>query len=95
MNPSAQKSFEAVKVALTKAPILALSGFTKTFVLQTNASGTGMGAVVTQNGHPISYFSAKFISNLTSQILQNLLSVQNITSPTSQILLIILNIYFL
>lgn len=63
-NPSAQNSFDSLKEALTKAPILALPDFTKTFVLQTDASGTGIGAVLTQNGHPVSYFSKKLCPKL-------------------------------
>lgn len=64
MNPSTQKSFDALKEALSKALVLALSDFTKTFALQTGATGTRMGVVLTQNGHPISYFSKKLCSKL-------------------------------
>lgn len=54
-NSSAQTSFDFLKEALTKALILSLLDFTKIFVLQTYASGTGIGTILTQNGHPISY----------------------------------------
>lgn len=53
-NPSAKISFDALKEALTNAPILALIDF---IVLYTDASGAGIGAVLTQNGHPVSYFN--------------------------------------
>lgn len=52
------------KTALAKALVLALPDFTKTFVIQTDASGMGKEAVLTQNGHPISYFSRRFCPKL-------------------------------
>lgn len=42
----AQKSFDALKTALTNAPVLALSDFSNPFTLQTDASNHGMGAVL-------------------------------------------------
>lgn len=46
-NPSTQNAFDALNGALTKVFILALSDFTKTFVSQIDASGTGMAIVLT------------------------------------------------
>ncbi|PNX60975.1 hypothetical protein L195_g052211, partial [Trifolium pratense] len=57
---SAQKAFELLKVAMSKAPVLHLPNFEEQFVLETDASGAGMGAVLIQNGHHICYFSKQF-----------------------------------
>jgi hypothetical protein len=50
-------SFEALKKALSEAPVLALPDFSKPFAIETDASGTGIGAVLLQSGHPLAYIS--------------------------------------
>ncbi|GKG05009.1 ty3-gypsy retrotransposon protein, partial [Tanacetum coccineum] len=46
-----------LKQALMQTPVLTLPDFSKDFVIQTNASGSGIGAILLQDGHPIAYFS--------------------------------------
>lgn len=58
----AQESFLLLKKALTEAPVLAIPDFTQQFVIETDASDLGMGAVLMQNGHPISFLSKAFSS---------------------------------
>nr|GEU89435.1 hypothetical protein [Tanacetum cinerariifolium] len=56
-NFSAQASFEALKVSLSQALVLALPNFNKPFIVETDASGMGIGAVLQHGGHPIAYLN--------------------------------------
>lgn len=59
-----QHAFDATKFLLCSAPVLAAPNSHRPFKLEVNASATGAGAVLLQDGegdicHPVSYFSVK------------------------------------
>ena len=63
-TPVATQAFQKLQEALTQTPVLQLPDFSLPFVVQTDASGTGVGAVLLQNGHPIAYFSKQMTPRL-------------------------------
>lgn len=63
----APMAFEKLKVAITTAPVLALPQFSPPFTIETDASGTGVGDVFSQLGHPIAFFSNKMVPRMQKQ----------------------------
>lgn len=55
----AQKSFQKLKDAMVNLPVLRLPNFNELFKVTTDASGIAIGAVLSQQAHPIAFFSRK------------------------------------
>jgi hypothetical protein len=55
----AEKSFNLLKWKITEQPILVLPDFQKAFQVKCDASGFAIGAVLSQDDRPITYFREK------------------------------------
>jgi hypothetical protein len=56
-SPQCEEAFLTLKKLLTTAPVLAQADIEKPFDVYCDASGTGIGGVLMQDGHPIAYAS--------------------------------------
>ena len=70
LSPEAHEAFDHLKAACLQAPILSFPDFNKPFLLETDASGRGLGTVLSQKQadgryHPIAYASC--VMNETEQ----------------------------
>ncbi|XP_057755398.1 uncharacterized protein LOC130974540 [Arachis stenosperma] len=66
-NNDAEEAFLKLKKAITSKPVLALPNFELPFEVETDASGLGIGAILSQGKHPIAYFSKKLSPTMQCQ----------------------------
>eukprot|EP00253_Pinus_taeda_P034573 PITA_34573 len=60
-SDTAQQAFDRLKEVMSNCPVLALLDFTQPFVLECDASGEGIGAMLMQGGHSITFESRKLL----------------------------------
>ena len=59
----ATKAFEHIKATTCLEPVLSMPEFTKSFIVECDASGNGIGVVLMLEGRPISFESHPFKGN--------------------------------
>jgi hypothetical protein len=79
-TPAATQAFQTLKMAMCTTPVLALLDFTNTFVLECDASGKGIDAVLMQEGRPLDLTNKKMSErNLGKPIyVKEMLSIMNV-----------------
>ena len=58
------KVFKEIKQRMTEAPVMKLPDLSKAFEVISDASGIGTGGVLSQEKHPIAFFSEKLSGEL-------------------------------
>jgi hypothetical protein len=60
-------AFNTLKEKMPSTPVLALPNFAEPFTIETDPSGTGIGAVLMQHGRPLAFFSQALGPKATAQ----------------------------
>jgi len=77
-----QAAFEEQKSRVTSASVLALPNFEEELVVESDALGLGIGIIVTQNKHPIAFFSkALGVRNLRKLAYKELMDIALAINP--------------
>jgi phospholipid-translocating ATPase len=88
-SDEAENAFQKLKEMLTTAALMRNPDFSRTFVLQTNASGVGVGAVLSQGeqeDQPIAYYRRKLLpreriySTVEKQCLAIVLAIKHFSA---------------
>ena len=66
-NPESSKGLEALKLAVTATPVLAFPNFSKGYIVECDASNSGIEAVLQQECRLIAFFSHSFF-HMTSTL---------------------------
>lgn len=85
----AQEDFDKLKDAVSKAPTLLLPNFSQPFILEIDTSGVRIGAILSQQGHPIAFFSKPLHPKLfhASTFVQELCAIMMTVKKWRQYLL--------
>lgn len=57
LGKEAKQSFQNLKQDMTTIPLLSISDFQQIFMVETDASEFGLGAVLSQNNIPVAFYS--------------------------------------
>nr|GEU42713.1 retrotransposon Gag domain, retroviral aspartyl protease [Tanacetum cinerariifolium] len=86
-SPRFSGAYGKLKQALMSTPVLRLPDFSKDFTVECDASSKGVGAILSQEDHPVAYFSRHFFIRTYHYTLKFLLEQRITTTEQQQLLL--------